>query len=107
MPGPTHPANAIHCHLAVMGAIGVVALRREWRHGINCGASGAMTGVDGASATLQVMADHVDRYHEQIGVLLPSFQGDEHGDAAIALVEAERALRTAARLLRRAAKATS
>ena len=82
-------------------------MQREWGDGIHYGASGAMTGVDGASATLQVMADHVDRYHEQIGDLLPAFQGDEHGDAAIALVEAERALRTAARLLRRAAKATS
>ncbi|MFM7045200.1 MAG: hypothetical protein ACKO27_00835 [Ilumatobacteraceae bacterium] len=66
-----------------------------------------MSGVDGAAVTLQVMADHVDRYHEEIGVMLPAFQGDEHGDVAIALVEAERALRTAARLIRRAAKSIS
>jgi hypothetical protein len=57
-----------------------------------------------AAASLQVMADHVDRYHEEVGACVPAFQGDEHGDAATALVEAERALRTAARLLRRAAR---
>ena len=50
------------------------------------------------------MADHVDRYHDQIGDLLPDFAADEHGDVSSALVEAERALRTAARLLRRASK---
>ena len=66
-----------------------------------------MSSVGGAAVTLQVMADHVDRYHDEIGDLLPAFQGDEHGETAIALVEAERALRTAARLLRRAAKTIS
>ena len=45
-----------------------------------------MSGVDGAAVTLQVMADHVDRYHEEIGAMLPAFQGDEHGDVAIALL---------------------
>ena len=59
---------------------------------------------DGAAVSLQVMADHVDRYHDQIGDLLPDFSADEHGDVSSALVEAERALRTAARLLRRASK---
>lgn len=58
----------------------------------------------GTAVTLQVMADHVDRYHDQVGELLPAFHSDDHGDVAIALVEAERALRTAGRLLRRAAK---
>ncbi|MFZ9628796.1 MAG: hypothetical protein ACO3C1_05535 [Ilumatobacteraceae bacterium] len=58
----------------------------------------------GAAVSLQVMADHVDRYHDQVGDLLPDFSTDEHGDVASALVEAERALRTAARLLRRASK---
>ena len=59
---------------------------------------------DGTAVSLQVMADHVDRYHDQIGDLLPGFSTDEHGDVASALVEAERALRTAARVLRRASK---
>ncbi|MFM8267973.1 MAG: hypothetical protein ACKOA2_08130 [Ilumatobacteraceae bacterium] len=56
------------------------------------------------AAELLVMADHVDRYHEAIGDMLPDFALDEHGDVIAALVEAERSLRTATRLLRRAAK---
>ena len=61
-------------------------------------------GQGGAATTLLVMADHVERYHDQVGDLLPTYSGDEHGDVASALVEAERALRTASRLLRRASK---
>jgi hypothetical protein len=57
-----------------------------------------------ASASLSVMADHLDRYFEQVGVLLPGFQRADDGDIVSALVEAERALRNAARLVRRAAK---
>ena len=57
-----------------------------------------------ASASLSVIADHLDRYFEQVGALLPGFQADDDGDIVSALVEAERALRTAARLVRRAAK---
>lgn len=58
----------------------------------------------GPAATLAVIADHLERYHEQIGDLVPQYQADEHGDMINALVEAERSLRTAARLVRRAAK---
>lgn len=60
---------------------------------------------DDVTASLLVMADHVDRYHEQVGDLVPRFVAEERSDATTALVEAERALRTAVRLLRRAAKA--
>ena len=50
------------------------------------------------------MADHVDRYQQEVGDFVPGFQLTEHDDVAGALVEAERALRSASRLLRRAAK---
>lgn len=56
------------------------------------------------SVSLSVMADHVDRYQHEVGDYVPGYQMTEHDDVAGALVEAERALRTAARLLRRAAK---
>lgn len=57
-----------------------------------------------ASAALSVMADHVDRYHQEVGELLPGYHREQHDDVVTALVEAERALRHAARNLRRAAK---
>ena len=56
------------------------------------------------SVSLAVMADHVDRYMQEVGDHVPSYQLSQHDDVAGALVEAERALRTAARLLRRASK---
>ena len=56
------------------------------------------------SAALSVMADHLERYHEEVGGFVPHYQADEQGDVVSALVEAERALRTATRLVRRAAK---
>jgi len=56
------------------------------------------------AAHLSVMADHVDRYQQEVGDLVPGYQATQHDDVAGALVEAERALRTAARLLRRAGK---
>ena len=56
------------------------------------------------SVSLSVMADHVDRYQQEVGDFVPGFQLIEHDDVAGALVEAERALRSASRLLRRAAK---
>jgi hypothetical protein len=59
---------------------------------------------DNPSATLAVVADHLERYQEQVGDLVPSYQGEEDAEMVTALVEAERALRTAARLVRRAAK---
>jgi len=56
------------------------------------------------SATLAVIADHVDRYHEQLGDLVPGYVTKDQADMVNALVEAERALRTAARLVRKASK---
>ncbi len=56
------------------------------------------------SVTLAVMADHVDRYMQEVSDHVPAYQLSQHDDVAGALVEAERALRTAGRLLRRAAK---
>ncbi len=58
------------------------------------------------TAHLQVIADHVDRYQEEVGSLVPNFHAAQQDDVATALVEAERALRTASRLVRRAAKLT-
>lgn len=57
-----------------------------------------------ASAALSVMADHVDRYQQEVGDFVPDYQLRQHDDVVTALVEAERALRTAARCVRRAAK---
>jgi len=59
---------------------------------------------ENAAATLSVMADHVDRYQQEVAELLPGYQLHQRDDVATALVEAERALRNAARALRRAAK---
>ncbi|MEZ5272272.1 MAG: hypothetical protein R2694_08195 [Ilumatobacteraceae bacterium] len=59
------------------------------------------------AASLLVMADHLERYYHEVGDLLPGFQGDDQADVVSALVETERALRTAARLARRAAKLTA
>ncbi len=59
------------------------------------------------TAHLQVIADHVARYHDEVAEMVPVQQAAQRDDVATALVEAERALRTAARLLRRAAKLTT
>ncbi len=56
------------------------------------------------SAMLAVIADHLERYYEQIGDMVPHYQHDDQGDMINALVEAERSLRTAARLVRKASK---
>ena len=50
------------------------------------------------------MADHVERYQQEVAELVPSYQQHQRDDVVTALVEAERALRTAARCLRRSAK---
>jgi hypothetical protein len=73
---------------------------------MHSGQTGAMAShtTGNPSATLAVIADHLERYHEQIGDLVPHYQLDEHGDMINALVEAERSLRTAARLVRKASK---
>ena len=59
------------------------------------------------TAKLQVIADHVARYHDEVADMIPAQHAAERDDVATALVEAERALRTAARLLRRAANLTA
>ena len=56
------------------------------------------------AAELSVMADHVERYQQEVAELVPSYQQHQRDDMVTALVEAERALRTAARCLRRSAK---
>ena len=56
------------------------------------------------TAALSVMADHVERYQQEVAELVPSYQQHQRDDVVTALVEAERALRTAARCLRRSAK---
>jgi hypothetical protein len=57
------------------------------------------------SAVLAVIADHLDRYHEQVGDLLPHYQQTDQAEMVNALTEAERSLRVAARTLRQAVKA--
>jgi hypothetical protein len=52
------------------------------------------------------MADHLERYHEEVGAMLPTYVAADRNDVVSALVEAERALRTAARLVRRAGTLT-
>ena len=55
-------------------------------------------------AVLSVIAEHIDRYRQEVADLAPGHQTAEQDDVSGALYEAERALRTASRLLRRAAK---
>ena len=56
------------------------------------------------TATLAVMADHLERYHEQLGDMLPHYLQTDQAEMVNAVVEAERALRVAARLVRTAGK---
>ena len=74
----------------------------EWAPGSESVQSFCMS--SNPSAALAVIADHVERYHEQIADLVPQYQSDDQGDMINALVESERALRNAARLLRKAVK---
>ena len=50
------------------------------------------------------MADHVERYQQEVADRVPGYQQHQRADVVTSLVEAERALRTAARCLRRSAK---
>jgi len=50
------------------------------------------------------MAEHVERYQQEVAEFVPVYQLHQRDDVVTALVEAERALRTAARCLRRSAK---
>jgi hypothetical protein len=56
------------------------------------------------TAMLAVIADHLERYHEQLGDMLPHYVQADQADMVNAVVEAERALRVAARLVRNAGK---
>ena len=56
------------------------------------------------AATLTVIAEHVERYRQQLAEVGPrSVQGDRE-DLRAAILEAEQGLRNAERLLRRAVK---
>jgi len=57
-----------------------------------------------SNAVLSVIAEHVDRYRQEVADLAPEHQQAQRDDVIAAIYEAERALRTATRLLRRAAK---
>jgi hypothetical protein len=59
------------------------------------------------SAILSVIADHLERYYEQVGDLVPHYQHTDQGELINALVEAERALRHASRSVRKASKAAA
>lgn len=54
------------------------------------------------AAELSVTAEHVERYREWVAALVQPLLGGHHDDAIAAMFEAERALRTAQRLLDRA-----
>ena len=53
------------------------------------------------AAELSVTADHIDRYRDRVA-MASALAGGNHDDAVAAIYEAERALRTAHRLLDRA-----
>ena len=55
-------------------------------------------------AELTVTAEHVDRYRERVAGLATPLANTSHEDVVAAIYEAERALRTAHRMLERAAK---
>jgi len=58
---------------------------------------------DSTAAELTITAEHVDRYRERLGELARPLRDGDHEDAVAAIYEAERALRSAHRLLERAA----
>ncbi len=57
-----------------------------------------------SSAELVVTAEHVDRYRQRVAAMATPLLGGAHDDVVAVIYEAERALRTAQRLLERAAK---
>lgn len=56
-----------------------------------------------AAAELAVTADHLERYRDRVAAVATSLKGGPHDDAIAAIYEAERSLRTAHRMLTRAA----
>lgn len=56
------------------------------------------------AAVLAVINDHVDRYRDEIAHLASGLQQEQEADLVSAIYEAERALRSAGRSLRRATK---
>jgi hypothetical protein len=59
---------------------------------------------DSVAATLAVIAEHVERYRQQLAELGPSGIPAGREDLRAAVAEAEQGLRNAERLLRRALK---
>ena len=57
-----------------------------------------------SAAHVSVIIEHVERYGEELVDLARQEQAARRDDVVAAMFEAERALRTAARALRRAAK---
>ncbi|MEI6495536.1 MAG: hypothetical protein WCO88_02615 [Actinomycetota bacterium] len=55
------------------------------------------------AAELAVTADHLSRYRERIAAMATTLGSGRNDDAVAAIYEAERSLRTAHRLLERAA----
>lgn len=58
-------------------------------------------------ATLAVIADHLERYVEQVADLAALHDPERHADLVSAIYEAERAVRMAQRSVRRAATIAS
>jgi hypothetical protein len=56
------------------------------------------------AAELAAAAEAIDRYRERVGDLASAHLGTEREDLVAAIYEAERALRSAQRLLQRAAR---
>ena len=61
---------------------------------------------DPVAATLTVIAEHVERYRQQLAEVGPLAVSAERDDLRAAIGEAEQGLRNAERLLRRALKLT-
>ena len=59
---------------------------------------------DPLAATLSVIAEHVERYRQQLAEVAPLQVSPGREDVRAALAEAEQGLRNAERLLRRALK---
>lgn len=57
-----------------------------------------------SAAVFSVIAEHVERYREEVAELVRSNPPGHRDDVVAAMYEAERALRNAGRSLRRAAK---
>ncbi|MEO5724321.1 MAG: hypothetical protein ABIQ39_08750 [Ilumatobacteraceae bacterium] len=59
------------------------------------------------AAHVSVIADHVEQYRAEVAAMAGDRQRTPNGDAVTAMYEAERSLRSAIRMLHRAAKLSS